>query len=174
MRRLAGLAALTAGSVALVEGVRRLSGIEETQTRLGLVVVGFATAFELVVLAWSASRRGITDAVVAGVVGGAVGRRQVARQPEVDVDLHARLADGQHDGGALHVVELGGHPSQRHPARGDQGVDGRPQVAASDSMNGAGETSSARGMTARQPRLSLVLPSRSAVRASRAPRSLSP
>lgn len=66
---LVGLAALTAGSVALVEGVRRLSGVEETQTRLGLVVVGFATAFELVVLAWSASRRGITDAVVAGVVG---------------------------------------------------------------------------------------------------------
>lgn len=66
---LVGLAALTAGSVALVEGVRRLSGIEETQTRLGLVVVGFATAFELVVLAWSAGRRGITDAVVAGVVG---------------------------------------------------------------------------------------------------------
>jgi len=63
-----GLVALTAGSVALVEGVRRLSGVEETQTRLGLVVVGFATAFELVVLAWSASRRGITDAV-AGVVG---------------------------------------------------------------------------------------------------------
>lgn len=66
---LVGLAALTAGSIALVEGVRRLSDIEETQTRLGLVVVGFATAFELVVLAWSASRRGITDAVVAGVVG---------------------------------------------------------------------------------------------------------
>lgn len=65
----AGVAALTAGSVALVEGVRRLSGVESTQTRLGLVVVGFATAFELVVLAWSASRRGISDAVVAGVVG---------------------------------------------------------------------------------------------------------
>ncbi len=64
-----GLVALTAGSIALVEGVRRLSGIEATQTRLGLVVVGFATAFELVVLAWSASRRGISDAVVAGVVG---------------------------------------------------------------------------------------------------------
>ncbi len=32
-------------------------------------VVGFATGFELVVLAWSASRRGITSAVVAGVVG---------------------------------------------------------------------------------------------------------
>ncbi len=66
---LTGLVALTAGSVALVEGVRRISGVEETQTRLGLVVVGFATAFELVVLAWSAGRRGITDAVVAGVVG---------------------------------------------------------------------------------------------------------
>lgn len=66
---LAGLVALTAGSVALVEGVRRISGVEETQTRLGLVVVGFATAFELVVLAWSASRHGITEAVIAGVVG---------------------------------------------------------------------------------------------------------
>ena len=65
----AGLAALTVGSIVLVEGVRRLTGIEETQTRLGLTVVGFATAFELVVLAWSASRRGITEAVVAGVVG---------------------------------------------------------------------------------------------------------
>jgi len=64
-----GLAALTAGSIALVEGVRQISGIEATQTKLGLTVVGFATAFELVVLAWSASRRGITDAVVAGVVG---------------------------------------------------------------------------------------------------------
>lgn len=64
-----GLGALTVGSIALVEGVRRLSGIESTQTRLGLVVVGFATAFELVVLAWSSARRGITDAVVAAVVG---------------------------------------------------------------------------------------------------------
>jgi len=66
---ISGLAALTAGSIALVEGVRQLSGIEATQTKLGLTIVGFATAFELVVLAWSASRRGITDAVVAGVVG---------------------------------------------------------------------------------------------------------
>ncbi|MGE3445885.1 MAG: hypothetical protein AB7L13_24875 [Acidimicrobiia bacterium] len=36
---------------------------------MGLIVVGFATAFELVVLAWSSARRGITSAVVAGVVG---------------------------------------------------------------------------------------------------------
>ena len=64
-----GLLALTLGSTALVEGVRRLTDVEATQTRLGLTVVGFATAFELVVLAFSASRHGITDAVVAGVIG---------------------------------------------------------------------------------------------------------
>lgn len=65
----AGVAAMAAGAVALVDGIRQLSGIEETQTRLGIAVVGFATAFELVVLAWSSARRGISEAVVAGVVG---------------------------------------------------------------------------------------------------------
>lgn len=65
----AGVVAMAGGAIALVEGIRRLSDIEETQTRLGLVVVGFATAFELVVLAWSAARRGASSAVVAGVVG---------------------------------------------------------------------------------------------------------
>lgn len=57
------------GATALVERVRRVGNVESTQTRLGLIVVGFATAFELVVLAWSSSRRGIISAVVAGVVG---------------------------------------------------------------------------------------------------------
>jgi cation:H+ antiporter len=66
---LAGVVAMAAGAVALVEGIRRISSIEETQSQLGLIVVGFATAFELVVLAWSAARRGVTTAVVAGVVG---------------------------------------------------------------------------------------------------------
>lgn len=66
---LVGLAALTVGSVVLVEGVRQITDVEPTQTRLGLTVVGFATAFELMVLAWSASRHGITEAVIAGVVG---------------------------------------------------------------------------------------------------------
>jgi cation:H+ antiporter len=66
---LAGVAAMAGGATALVEGVRRLSDVEATQARLGLVIVGFATAFELVVLAWSAARRGVTAAVVAGVVG---------------------------------------------------------------------------------------------------------
>jgi cation:H+ antiporter len=64
-----GLAALTIGSIVLVEAVRRITDIEETQTQLGLTVVGFATAFELVVLAWSSSRHGVTEAVVAGVIG---------------------------------------------------------------------------------------------------------
>jgi len=65
----AGVTAMAVGSVALVEGVRRVSGAETTQGRLGLVVVGLATSFELVVLAWSSARRGITTAVVAAVVG---------------------------------------------------------------------------------------------------------
>ena len=64
-----GLASLTIGSIVLVEAVRRITDIEETQTRLGLTVVGFATAFELVVLAWSSSRHGVSEAVVAGVIG---------------------------------------------------------------------------------------------------------
>ena len=66
---LAGVTAMAVGALALVEGVRNLSGVEATQTKLGLTVVGFATAFELVVLAWSSARRGITEAVVAAVVG---------------------------------------------------------------------------------------------------------
>ncbi|MCU1484279.1 MAG: Ca2+/Na+ antiporter [Actinomycetia bacterium] len=66
---LAGVAAMAVGAIALVEGIRRISDVESTQRGLGLVVVGFATGFELVVLAWSAARRGITSAVVAGVVG---------------------------------------------------------------------------------------------------------
>ncbi|HEX4981029.1 MAG TPA: hypothetical protein VFV63_04990 [Ilumatobacteraceae bacterium] len=64
-----GVLAMAAGALALVEGIRRISDVESTQTRLGLIVVGFATAFELVVLAWSSARRGITTAVVAGVIG---------------------------------------------------------------------------------------------------------
>ncbi len=66
---LAGIAAMAGGATLLVEAVQRLSGVEATQTRLGLTLVGFATGFELVVLAWSAARRGISETVVAGVVG---------------------------------------------------------------------------------------------------------
>lgn len=66
---LAGVAAMAVGAIALVEGIRRISGVEATQTKLGLTVVGFATAFELVVLAWSSARRGISEAVVAAVIG---------------------------------------------------------------------------------------------------------
>lgn len=65
----AGVAAMAVGAVALVEGIRRISDLESTQTVLGLTVVGFATAFELVALAWSSARHGITPAVVAAVVG---------------------------------------------------------------------------------------------------------
>lgn len=64
-----GVIAMAVGASVLVEGIQRISGSEATQTKLGLVVVGFATAFELVVLAWSSARRGISEAVVAAVVG---------------------------------------------------------------------------------------------------------
>lgn len=64
-----GIAAMAAGATLLVEGVRGISDVESTQTRLGLTLVGFATAFELVVLAWSSARRNVSEAVVAGVVG---------------------------------------------------------------------------------------------------------
>ena len=66
---LAGLAAMVVGATLLVDGVRDLVGTEADQVRVSLTVVGFATGFELVVLAWSSARRGITEAVVAGVVG---------------------------------------------------------------------------------------------------------
>jgi cation:H+ antiporter len=66
---LAGLVAMAVGASVLVEGIRRITDVEASQTRLGLVVVGFATALELVVLAWSSARRGVTTAVVAGVLG---------------------------------------------------------------------------------------------------------
>jgi len=66
---LAGLGAMVAGAWLLVEGVRQLTGVEGNQTTLGLTVVGFATGFELVVLAWSAARRGASDVLVASVVG---------------------------------------------------------------------------------------------------------
>ncbi len=66
---LAGVVAMAGGATLLVEAVQRISGVEATQTRMGLTLVGFATGFELVVLAWSAARRGISEAAVAGVVG---------------------------------------------------------------------------------------------------------
>jgi cation:H+ antiporter len=66
---LVGLAAMVVGATILVDGVRDLFDAEPGQARVSLTIVGFATGFELVVLAWSAARRGITDAVVAGVVG---------------------------------------------------------------------------------------------------------
>lgn len=65
----AGVAAMVIGAMLLVEGARGLVHADDSQARLSLTVVGFATAFELVVLAWSAARRGISDAVVAAVVG---------------------------------------------------------------------------------------------------------
>lgn len=64
-----GTVAIAGGAVLLVEAVRGLTNVESTQTRLGLTLVGFATSFELIVLAWSTARRNVSEAVVAAVVG---------------------------------------------------------------------------------------------------------
>src|SRR5262245_1793931 len=66
---LVGVVTLAIGSVVLVEAIRSISGVESTQTNLSLTLVGLATTLELVVLAWSTARRGITEAVVAAVLG---------------------------------------------------------------------------------------------------------
>lgn len=65
----AGVAAMAVGATVLVEAIRHLAHAQSSQTTLSVTLVGFATAFELVVLAWSASRRGATEAVVAAVIG---------------------------------------------------------------------------------------------------------
>ncbi|OIP70444.1 MAG: sodium:proton exchanger [Oscillatoriales cyanobacterium CG2_30_40_61] len=65
----AGLVAMALGSVMLVEAVRQITDVESMQSTLSLTVVGFATAFELVILCWTAARKGATEVVVAGVVG---------------------------------------------------------------------------------------------------------
>jgi cation:H+ antiporter len=66
---LAGVVAMSVGATALVEGIRHLAHADSSQTTLSVTLVGFATAFELVVLAWSAARRGASEVVVAAVVG---------------------------------------------------------------------------------------------------------
>lgn len=69
LRVVLGVAAIAMGAVVLVEAVRRLTDVESSQTLLGLTIVGFATAFELVVLAYTSARHGVSEAVVAGVIG---------------------------------------------------------------------------------------------------------
>ncbi len=66
---LAGVAAMAGGGILLVEGIRHVVHVQDTQTVVSLTIVGFATAFELVVLAWSAARRGAPETVIAAVVG---------------------------------------------------------------------------------------------------------
>src|SRR5947199_194856 len=64
---LLGVAAMAIGASVLVEGIRRITNVESTQTKLGLVGVGFASAFELAALAGSAARRALTTEVVAAL-----------------------------------------------------------------------------------------------------------
>ena len=106
------LCLMAVGATALVEGVRRVSDVEATQGRLGLVVVGFATAFEMVVLAWASARRGVTTAVMAGVVG--------SYTYNVTMTLGARDAGPSVDGHRSRPVArpVAGHGGVARPGRG--------------------------------------------------------
>lgn len=64
-----GLGAMVCGARLMVDAVQHFASSEALQLRLGLSVVGLATGFELVVLAWSTVRRGGSVAAVAAVVG---------------------------------------------------------------------------------------------------------
>lgn len=66
---LVAVAAMAGGGWALVTGLERLTRASSAQTTLSLTLVGFATAFELVVLAISAGRRGKSDILVGAIVG---------------------------------------------------------------------------------------------------------
>lgn len=66
---LVAVVAMAGGGWALVTGLEHLTHATSAQTTLSLTLVGFATAFELVVLAISAARRGKSDILVGAVVG---------------------------------------------------------------------------------------------------------
>lgn len=104
---LAGMAGMVAGAVLLVDATRHLAHAERNQTVLGLTVIGFATGFELVALAWSSARRGMADALLAGVLGSVaynstmtLGAAALARP------LHLRAAGSLHLPLVLMLVAL--------------------------------------------------------------------
>jgi len=66
---LLGVIGMMVGASLLVEAVRRIAHVESSQTKIGLTIVGFATGFELVVLACRAAKHGASEAVVAAAVG---------------------------------------------------------------------------------------------------------
>jgi cation:H+ antiporter len=65
-----GLAVMTAGGVAAVEGAERLVGaLGRTDTEVGLTVLALATTAELFALVAAAVRRGVEEVAVAAVLG---------------------------------------------------------------------------------------------------------
>lgn len=66
---LVGLAAIVGGAALLVKAVREMAVTETIQADIGLTLIGFATAFETIALAWSAAKRKLPEVVVASVLG---------------------------------------------------------------------------------------------------------
>lgn len=69
---LLGLAVMTGGGVAAVEGATRVvADLGRTDTEVGLTVLALATTAELFALVLAAARRGVEEVAVAAVVGSA-------------------------------------------------------------------------------------------------------
>ena len=67
-----GLAVMTAGGAAAVEGATRLvRSLGQTDTAVGLTLLALATTAELFALVWAAARRDLGEIAVAGIVGSA-------------------------------------------------------------------------------------------------------
>src|SRR5215472_6472597 len=67
---LAGIALMAAGGWLAVAGAARVvTALHLTDTAVGLTLLAFATTAELLALAWSAVRRGVSEIAVAGVLG---------------------------------------------------------------------------------------------------------
>jgi cation:H+ antiporter len=66
----AGIVLMAAGGWLAVGGAERIvKTLKLTDTAVGLTLLAFATTAELLALAWSATRRGVTEIAVAGILG---------------------------------------------------------------------------------------------------------
>jgi cation:H+ antiporter len=122
---LAGIVAMSIGATALVEGIRHIAHADSSQTTLSVTLVGFATAFELVVLAWSAARRGASEVVVAAVVGSfaynatmTLGASALARPLHISDPAHIHLPLLAMIGSLLLVLSLAWRRRQLHRRSG--------------------------------------------------------
>jgi len=99
---LLGLLGMVAGGFLAVSGAEGLVDVfDVSESVIGLTVLGLATSAEMIALVWAAHRRGVSEVVVAGVVGA------VAYNATVSVGLGA-LVSPLAIGGGSSVIVIGG------------------------------------------------------------------